>query len=210
MSPRRAGDLSPPLPVVIEALEAPGSRERRREAAALGALGELARIEIPPRGVFAPSESELYQPIEAITTRHLGFSAAMKAVRVRRSAPPELRQQRGARRARHRNHRAWSPVRALGTSVAELSRRFEGNAKRTHARNDSASVPTAKRDKSVAGRQCLSLTTDEERNIGTLQGTVPKCRPGSRQRPLLTARRRGLLSEGSVKWHSLTTERVTK
>jgi len=47
MSPRRAGDLSPFLLVVIDALEAQDSRERRREAEALRAFGELARIEIP-------------------------------------------------------------------------------------------------------------------------------------------------------------------
>jgi hypothetical protein len=83
MSPRRAGDLSPLLLVVIDALETQDSRERHREAAALRAFAELARVEIPARGVFAPRESELCEAIEAIATRHLGFRGPMKALRAK-------------------------------------------------------------------------------------------------------------------------------
>ncbi len=83
MSPRRAGDLSPLLLFVIDALEAQASRERQREGQALRALGELARVQIPARGVFAPTENELYQAIDAIAARHLGYAVAAKALRIK-------------------------------------------------------------------------------------------------------------------------------
>ena len=83
MSPRRAGDLSPLLLFVIDALEAQDSRERRREARALRAFGELARAQIPARGVFAPTEDDLYRSIDAIAARHLGYAVAAKALRVK-------------------------------------------------------------------------------------------------------------------------------
>jgi hypothetical protein len=81
MSPRRAGDLSPLLLVVIDALEAQHGRQRRREGRALRAFGDLARIQVPARGVFAPSENDLYQAIDAIATRHLDLAAALKTLR---------------------------------------------------------------------------------------------------------------------------------
>ena len=86
MSPRRAGDLSPLLLLVIDALEAQDSRERQREAEALRAFGALARIQIPERGVFAPTEDELYQAIAAVAARHLGLTAATKTYRAALSA----------------------------------------------------------------------------------------------------------------------------
>lgn len=73
MSPRRAGGLSPLLVVVIEALEAQSNKERPREAEALRALGELALVQIPARGVLAPSEDKLYQAIDRIATAYLGL-----------------------------------------------------------------------------------------------------------------------------------------
>lgn len=83
MSPRRAGNFSPLLLVVIDALEAQDSPVRRREARALRAFGELARVQMPARGVFAPTENELYRVIDAVAAKHLGLAAPMKALRVR-------------------------------------------------------------------------------------------------------------------------------
>jgi hypothetical protein len=81
MASRQAGGLAPLLLLVIEALEAQNNRDRQREAYALRAFGELARVEIPGRGVFAPTDSELYEVIESIAARHLGFAPAAKALR---------------------------------------------------------------------------------------------------------------------------------
>src|SRR5215471_12178375 len=83
MSPGRARDLSPLLLFVIDALDAQDSRERRREAQALRAFGELARVQIPARGVFAPTEDDLYRAIDAIAAKHLGYAMASKALRVK-------------------------------------------------------------------------------------------------------------------------------
>ena len=83
MSPRRADDVSPLLLLVIDALEAPANRERRREGQALRAFGELARVQIPARGVFAPTENELFRAIEAIAVKHLGYAAAVRVLRAK-------------------------------------------------------------------------------------------------------------------------------
>lgn len=80
MSPRRAGGLSPLLVLVIQALEAQDNKERPREAEALRALGELARVQVPTRGVLAPSEDALYQAIDHIATAHLGLAVPRKAL----------------------------------------------------------------------------------------------------------------------------------
>jgi hypothetical protein len=77
------GDLSPLLLVVIDALEAQQGRQRRREALALRAFGELARVQIPARGVFAPTENELYQAIDEIAIAHFRLRSATKALRAR-------------------------------------------------------------------------------------------------------------------------------
>ena len=90
MSPRRAGDLSPLLLVVVDALEVQNSRERQREGHALRAFGELARVQIAARGLFAPTEDELYQAIDAVATRHLGLPAATRALRVKLAAVEPL------------------------------------------------------------------------------------------------------------------------
>lgn len=82
MSPRRAGDLSPLLVLIINALEVRKSKDRPREGEALRALGELARVQIPTRGVLAPSEDELYQAIDQIATTYLGLGAPRKQLGV--------------------------------------------------------------------------------------------------------------------------------
>lgn len=81
MSPRRAGGLSPLLILVIEALEAQVGKDRQREGDALRAFGELARVQIPARGVLAPTENELYQAMDRIATTYLGLSNPRKAFR---------------------------------------------------------------------------------------------------------------------------------
>jgi hypothetical protein len=65
MSPRRtskaAGTLSPTLVLLVKALEQQHSQssDRPGEANALRALGELAALQIPGRGVFAPNDGHL-------------------------------------------------------------------------------------------------------------------------------------------------------
>lgn len=81
MSPRRDGDLSPLLVFVIAALEAHANRDRRREGRALRAFGQLARVQIPARGVFAPTEDELYRAIDAVAVKHLGLRRASDSFR---------------------------------------------------------------------------------------------------------------------------------
>lgn len=77
MSPRRAEGISPLLVFIAEALDTQ-QKQRPREGEALRALGELARVEVFARGVFAPSEDALYQAIERIATTYLGLGKARK------------------------------------------------------------------------------------------------------------------------------------
>ena len=72
------GTLSPYLMSVIAALEQDAA-ERPGEAQALRAFGELALVQIPRRGVFAPADGELYSPIATIADRHLGLRVSRTA-----------------------------------------------------------------------------------------------------------------------------------
>jgi hypothetical protein len=84
MSPRRiskaAGTLSPTLVLLVKALEQQHaqSSDRRGEANALRALGELAVLQIPGRGVFAPNDGHLDNAIDEVAVKHLGFKVARK------------------------------------------------------------------------------------------------------------------------------------
>lgn len=75
---KSAGEIPPLLRHLIEVLKEHESRDRPGEAAALHALGQLAVVQIPSRGVFAPNEGELQGAIERIAKEHLGLKGPRK------------------------------------------------------------------------------------------------------------------------------------
>ena len=76
-----AAALSPVLVLLINALEEQDAHDRPGEARALRAFGELALRQVPTRGVFAPTESDLDAAIDQIADKHLGFRGPRKACR---------------------------------------------------------------------------------------------------------------------------------
>lgn len=80
MSPRRAGAISPLLILIANALDALPREDRPREGEAVRALGALARIYVPARGVLAPTEDALYNAIDQIAMRHLDLAVPRKAL----------------------------------------------------------------------------------------------------------------------------------
>lgn len=80
MSPRRAGAISPLLILIAEALDAQPREDRPHEGEALRALGALARLHIPARGVLAPAEDALYNAIDQIAMSHLDLAVPRKAL----------------------------------------------------------------------------------------------------------------------------------
>jgi hypothetical protein len=80
MSPRRAGAISPLLVLIAEALAADRRQERPGEGAALRELGALARVQVPARGVLAPSDDALYNAIDQIAMSHLDLGIPRKAL----------------------------------------------------------------------------------------------------------------------------------
>jgi hypothetical protein len=79
-SRKAPGALAPSLELVVRALEEHYRENglRRGEADALRALGELAASQVPTRGVFASSESDLDMAIDRVATKHLGFKSPRK------------------------------------------------------------------------------------------------------------------------------------
>lgn len=72
------GALSPLLTLLIEVLE----RSRgggSSDATALRALGELAVVEIPRNGVFAPKDEDTCRLVERIAAKHLGLKEPRRA-----------------------------------------------------------------------------------------------------------------------------------
>jgi hypothetical protein len=74
-------------------IAAAAHRGEKAHADALRAYGELALVEVPTRGVLAPTEPEVYEAIEAVARDHLGFSTARAAFRraIRRVEPFDRR-----------------------------------------------------------------------------------------------------------------------
>jgi hypothetical protein len=79
-SRKAAGALAPSLELIIKALEEHHLETglRRGESDALRALGELAATQVPARGVYASSESDLDKAIDQIANKHLGFKTPRK------------------------------------------------------------------------------------------------------------------------------------
>jgi hypothetical protein len=72
--------VAPVLELLIDALEGQGSDDGRAAARTLRALGELAAVEVPGRGVFAAAErDEVFSAIERIANAHLGFARRRRA-----------------------------------------------------------------------------------------------------------------------------------
>jgi hypothetical protein len=79
-SRKAPGALAPSLELIVKALEEHHRENglRRGESDALRALGELAATQVPARGVFASSESDLDKTIDQIANTHLGFKVPRK------------------------------------------------------------------------------------------------------------------------------------
>ena len=73
-----AGALAPLLSLLIEVLERSGAGASS-EAKALKALGELAVVEIPKKGVFAPADEQTCRLVERIAAKHLGLKKPRRA-----------------------------------------------------------------------------------------------------------------------------------
>lgn len=58
---------------LIQALQQQPVHEAAQSAGALRAFAELAAVQMPARGVFAADDPDLYQPIELVANRYLGF-----------------------------------------------------------------------------------------------------------------------------------------
>src|SRR5262245_45725119 len=68
-----ARTVSPSLQLLIAALEEADGHDRPGEARALRALAGLAVKQVPTRGVFAPTEADLFTTIEQVAKEHLGL-----------------------------------------------------------------------------------------------------------------------------------------
>ena len=75
---KSAGALPPLLRLLIEVLKEQESRDRAGEADALHAFGELARVQVPARGVLAPNGRDLYNAIDQIAKKYLGLRKPRK------------------------------------------------------------------------------------------------------------------------------------
>jgi hypothetical protein len=67
--------ISPLLVLLVEALDARGSMDYPRAGAALAELGELARLQIPVRGVLPLSDDQVFNAIDKVAIKHFDLDA---------------------------------------------------------------------------------------------------------------------------------------
>ena len=80
MSTNEAGRISPLLRLLVESLDARRNPDHPEIAAALCAFGQLARLQIPARGVFPLSDDQMFDTIDAIAIKHLDLAGAREAL----------------------------------------------------------------------------------------------------------------------------------
>jgi hypothetical protein len=76
-SPER---ISPLLKLLAEASDARANIDHIRVGAALAELGELARLQIPVRGVLPLADDQLFDAIDRVAAKHLGLDAVREAL----------------------------------------------------------------------------------------------------------------------------------
>jgi hypothetical protein len=80
MSEQRIARISPLLVLLQEALDARAGGSVPEEGVALVALGQLARLHIPVRGVLPMSDDQLFNAVDDIGMRHFDLGAIKQAV----------------------------------------------------------------------------------------------------------------------------------
>lgn len=80
MSQLETERISPLLRLLVESLDARLSPDHPKAAAALSELGQLARLQIPSRGVLPLSDDQLFDAIDGVAVKHLDLGSAREAL----------------------------------------------------------------------------------------------------------------------------------
>jgi hypothetical protein len=80
MSDARSARIAPLLALLAEALEAGTDSSWAGNPAALVALGQLARLHIPVRGVLPLTDDQLFNAIDVVGAKHFDLAAVRTAV----------------------------------------------------------------------------------------------------------------------------------
>ncbi len=80
MSNPKLARISPLLRLLVDALDARGSGDDPRVVDALVELGELARLQIPVRGVLPFGDDQLFDAIDGIANKHFDLAAVRQSV----------------------------------------------------------------------------------------------------------------------------------
>ncbi len=72
--------ISPLLRLLAEALDARANAEYPRVGTALAELGQLARLQIPVRGVLPLSDDQLFNAIDNVAAKHLDLGGVRQAL----------------------------------------------------------------------------------------------------------------------------------
>ncbi len=80
MSEPKTARISPLLALLAEALDARTGPAQTQEGAALCELGQLARLQIPIRGVLPLSDDQLFNAIDTVAIKHLDLGAVRQTL----------------------------------------------------------------------------------------------------------------------------------
>ena len=80
MSAETTERISPLLRLLVEALEAQANSGNDRAVDALCELGQLARLQIPIRGVFPMSDDQLFNAVDSIAVKHLDLGGVRQTL----------------------------------------------------------------------------------------------------------------------------------
>lgn len=72
--------IAPLLRLLAEALDTRSSSGESQEGASLVELGQLARLQIPLRGVLAVSDDQLFNAIDRVAIQHLDLTSARRTL----------------------------------------------------------------------------------------------------------------------------------
>lgn len=72
--------ISPLLKLLAEAFDARANADHPRVGAALAELGELARLQIPVRGVLPLADDQLFDAIDRVAAKHFGMDAVRQTL----------------------------------------------------------------------------------------------------------------------------------
>jgi hypothetical protein len=82
MSNQAQGRISPLLRLLADSLDARRNPDHPAVAAALIELGQLARLQIPARGVLPLSDDQLFDAIDRVATKHLDLATVRQSLDV--------------------------------------------------------------------------------------------------------------------------------